>query len=53
MVSIENRNEAKEFTLRSTFNISGDSGWYTDDSVKLIKQEIYTVEDAKRLNITS
>ena len=27
--------------------------WYTDDSMKLIEQETYTLEDAHWLNITS
>ena len=28
------------------------SEWYTDDSMKLLKQEFYSLSEAKRLNLT-
>lgn len=45
--------EALDLTLRTNFNITSTPDWYTDDSVKLLQQEFYTLDEAKWLNITS
>ena len=39
-----NRGNPFDYTLRMTVPEGGD--WYTDDSMKLIEQETYTLEDA-------
>lgn len=50
IIRAENKGDLYDFTLRTT--LEEDTTWYTDDSVKLLKQETYTLLEAHRLNIT-
>lgn len=53
VITVQNGGEAVDVVLRSNYNLTEEVSWFTDDSVKLLLQDHYTLEDAKRLNITS